>query len=332
MASNLELQLLGDSPSSWSVPLSGGLVGRAAHCDWVVPDPQRLVSREHARLHWQEGRCYWVDLGTNSSAINGKPMPAQEAVLLNVGDRLRVGGLDMVVAQASTQWSVLDEYLPEKKCIEPDAFNLGLEFSEARPSSIDDLLEGLGGESAAPSLEPENMPTPVLAQRMYVGSQNKSLQAQQSHEAALQPSQSAERELLKLCIEGCMNLLRLRRFYRQEWSGEFTSLSPTANNPLKICGSAHEALALLLSDGARGYLPAAQAIEQAFKALQDHQKRSLEQSQQVLAQLEQQLSPTEIEKHVPAKIGGLLGSQNTRKAALWDEYCARHEALKRQWS
>lgn len=333
MASDLELQLLGDSPSSWAVPLSGGLIGRAAHCDWVVPDPQRLVSREHARLHWQEGRCYWVDLGTNSSAINGKTMPAKEAVPLSVGDRLRVGGQDIVVAQGSTQWSVLDEYLPEKKPAEPNAFDLEAGLSEAMPSSIDDLLAGLGEDSMVSHSEPqEQMPTPVLAQRMYVGSQNKSPDVQRPPSTLPQPGPSVERRLLELCIEGCMELLRLRRFYRQEWSGELTSLSPAGNNPLKICESTDEAVALLLSDGARGYLSAPQAIEQAFGDLRHHQQQSLEHSQKVVAQLEQQLSPTEIERHVPVKSVGLLGTQQARKAALWDEYCSRHEALKRQWS
>ncbi len=333
MASDLELQLLGDCPSTWAVPLSGGLIGRASHCDWVVPDSQRLVSREHARIHWQEGCCYWVDLGTNSSSINGKTMAAKQAVPLSPGDRLRVGGQDIVVAQRSTQWSVLDEYLPAKQANESASFDLDLGSSEDKPSSIDDLLAGLGDEQSSEQHEAESVVTPVLAQRMYVGSQNRpSTSAQPPQPPLMQQRMSRELELLKLCIDGCMGLLRMRRFYRQELFGETTSLSPLANNPLKVCEEADDAIALLLSEQASGYLPASQAIEQAFEDLRHHQQRSLEQSQKFVAQLDQELSPVEIDKQVPNKGLGLLGTQQARKAALWDEYCARHEALKRQWS
>ena len=333
MASDLELQLQGDSPSSWPVPLSGGLIGRAPHCDWVVPDPKRLVSREHARLHWQDGRCYWVDLGTNSSAINGKTMPAKQAVPLSPGDRLSVGGQDIVVAQASLQWSVLDDYLPNQEPNRSRGFDMDLGLSEVEPASIDDLLAGLGEEQIAQRFESENLATPVLAQRMYVGPQNSSPASSTSPQTPLlQPQVSRERELLELCIEGCMGLLKLRRFYRQEFSGDFTGLSPLGNNPLKICESAAEAMSLLLSESPRGYLCAAQAIDQAFGDLRHHQQRSLELSQKVVTQLEQQLSPAELEKQVPGKGVSLLRTQQARKAALWDEYCARHEALKRQWS
>lgn len=73
------------------------LIGRAAECDIVLSGA--AVSREHARIWWENGRCLVQDLGsTNGTRVNGKPITQAE---LAPGDEIQVGEYRLRLAEAS---------------------------------------------------------------------------------------------------------------------------------------------------------------------------------------------------------------------------------------
>jgi len=79
-----------------SVALDGRTmrIGRAAECEIALDDPQ--VSRQHARLQSRNGVLLLADVGsTNGTRVNGQRI---REVALGVGDRIEVGGTELLVA------------------------------------------------------------------------------------------------------------------------------------------------------------------------------------------------------------------------------------------
>jgi len=69
-------------------------IGRSSKTDLVVPDP--LLSREHARLFFEEGLWFVEDLGShNGTFLNGERVEGRRAV--RAGDVLALGGSSVTV-------------------------------------------------------------------------------------------------------------------------------------------------------------------------------------------------------------------------------------------
>ncbi len=84
---------------------AGGLIGRGAQCSWVLVDPERILSKEHAAISYKDGIFSLKALGRNGVFMNGglDPIATGVPIPLKVGDRLRLGSHEVVV----------DEILPE---------------------------------------------------------------------------------------------------------------------------------------------------------------------------------------------------------------------------
>lgn len=82
---------------------AGGLIGRGAQCDLILEDPERIVSKEHARIAFEGGAFYVTVLGRNGLLLGGRPKPADPAgrLPLRKGDILRIGRTDIVVEEIS---------------------------------------------------------------------------------------------------------------------------------------------------------------------------------------------------------------------------------------
>ena len=76
----------------------GGTIGRADNNQLVLPDPERTISRIHARVVYRAGRYAIVDNGSNPISLNGIPAGAGREQPLNPGDEVQIGGY---VLQAS---------------------------------------------------------------------------------------------------------------------------------------------------------------------------------------------------------------------------------------
>jgi len=49
---------------------SGGLIGRADNCDWVLDDPNRFVSSQHVKISSKKDIFYVEDISTNGTYLN----------------------------------------------------------------------------------------------------------------------------------------------------------------------------------------------------------------------------------------------------------------------
>ncbi|WP_444920773.1 type VI secretion system-associated FHA domain protein TagH [Microbulbifer sp. CnH-101-G] len=77
----------------------GGSLGRSADNYWVLPDPERVVSSQHAQISCSDGQFFLTDTSTNGTYHNdgdtplgkGNKLPLKEGDIINVGDyRLKV--------------------------------------------------------------------------------------------------------------------------------------------------------------------------------------------------------------------------------------------------
>lgn len=127
-------QQLGDQRSR-VFGVNGGTVGRAPDNDWVLPDPQRIVSGHHFEIQY-DGGSYWLkDTSTNGVFVNGSRTPASSngPVLLQDGDRLLVGDYEIIVSVDARS-----DFLP--KSGEVDSSSVDLDSQIGAKLDLDSLL------------------------------------------------------------------------------------------------------------------------------------------------------------------------------------------------
>jgi type VI secretion system FHA domain protein len=87
----------------------GGSIGRADNNQLVLPDPERTISRVHARVVFRGGAYAVVDNGSNPISVNGVTLGNGREQALRPGDRLQIGGY-AIVASTVTAASSSDPF------------------------------------------------------------------------------------------------------------------------------------------------------------------------------------------------------------------------------
>ncbi len=80
----------------------GGSIGRADHNQLVLPDPERSISRVHARIVFRAGSFLIIGSGSNGITVNGRLVQAGVEQALAPGDQLQIGGYLIGVAGAAS--------------------------------------------------------------------------------------------------------------------------------------------------------------------------------------------------------------------------------------
>src|SRR5689334_10674172 len=77
----------------------GGSIGRVEANDWVLPDPEKVVSSRHASVRCVRGVYYLEDTSTNGTFVNGldKPVSKTQPAALKDGDHLLIGDYEILV-------------------------------------------------------------------------------------------------------------------------------------------------------------------------------------------------------------------------------------------
>lgn len=75
-------------------------IGRAAGNDWVLPDPERSLSKTHCTITERGGRFILTDTSTNGIFVNDSPQATEREsqTLLKHGDKLVMGDFTITVA------------------------------------------------------------------------------------------------------------------------------------------------------------------------------------------------------------------------------------------
>jgi predicted component of type VI protein secretion system len=90
---NAQPEALEGAPVRMVFGATGGRIGRGKSNDWALPDEQRYLSSNHARICCVDGKYYVDDLSTNGTYLNGDtaPLGGVRSRALRDGDRLRMG-------------------------------------------------------------------------------------------------------------------------------------------------------------------------------------------------------------------------------------------------
>ncbi|MCQ4628854.1 type VI secretion system FHA domain protein [Shinella sp. BE166] len=74
------------------------VIGRSEDADWVLADPERVVSKRHCRIERQAGGFLLTDMSTNGVLVNGVPLGREASRTLVDKDVLTLG--DAIIAVA----------------------------------------------------------------------------------------------------------------------------------------------------------------------------------------------------------------------------------------
>jgi type VI secretion system protein ImpI len=126
-------------PQSRTVEVHEFAIGRGPENDWVLPDPERYLSKRHCVLAFHADGWKITDHSTNGTFINRdrEPLGRGHARNLNDGDHLHMGTYEIEVR-------VLDQALPKRKPGEAvpalDIQPLASDFMTPQPG-LDSLLQ-----------------------------------------------------------------------------------------------------------------------------------------------------------------------------------------------
>jgi type VI secretion system protein len=87
-------------PMSVSFGEDGGSIGRRADNDWVLPDPERFISGNHALIGFANGCFHLLDTSSNGVFLNGAsdPLGKNNRVDLKDGDTITIGDYEIQVS------------------------------------------------------------------------------------------------------------------------------------------------------------------------------------------------------------------------------------------
>ncbi|CRI59581.1 type VI secretion system-associated FHA domain protein TagH [Pseudomonas sp. CCOS 191] len=152
-------------------------VGRAADNDWVLPDPERLVSSKHCVIQFKDGRYYLTDNSTNGVELvhagirlrRGNSEPLMDGEVIRIGDyeiQARIdSGLSIPFAGQSEAHSF--EALMANQVATPSAPTPSAPIAGAPAAflqgasshdTLPDLFDFLGPSSVPPVSQPDHVP------------------------------------------------------------------------------------------------------------------------------------------------------------------------------
>ncbi|HLD67344.1 MAG TPA: type VI secretion system-associated FHA domain protein TagH, partial [Pseudomonas sp.] len=80
-------------------------IGRGPENDWVLPDPERLVSSRHCSIQFVDGAYYLTDLSTNGVLLvqSGLRLRRGGSERLQDGEVIRLGEYDLLAQISAPQ-------------------------------------------------------------------------------------------------------------------------------------------------------------------------------------------------------------------------------------
>ena len=134
---------------------SGGVLGRDAENDWVLP--HRYVSRHHARIHFESGRFYVRDTSQNGVYVNDQLVGQGNSAVLSDGDRIVIGDYEILVQTALVAAPSIGVPEPPRALFGSDD---GLGLGDVLPPPATPHVPGIA-PGMADLLAPEPTPPPA---------------------------------------------------------------------------------------------------------------------------------------------------------------------------
>jgi FHA domain-containing protein len=137
-------------------------------------------------------------------------------------------------------------------------------------------------------------------------------------------------QLLHEAVRGTVDLLRARTTVKHEMRADVTRIVARNNNPLKFSPNAEVALQHLLSPPARGFIPAAPAMRDAYEDLRAHQFAFVAGMQAIMEAALQRFDPAALESQLGDRslMHSLLPA--SRHARLWEMFGEHYARIRNE--
>lgn len=292
----------GQTPERKVFDGSGGVIGRGATCDWVIPDASRLLSSHHGLVSYRDGQYFLTDISSNGirSIGNDTSLPKGQAHLIGEGEVFQLGALSIrarLVAQTapySLPSCAFTGIIPDDAYLDSVDRLVQLPLHDAMPDELDGLNEPVEvhvswtGHDAVerdhlivPTRAAPYAEVPPLESRTADVAVNQAFWAQfaEALGVSLDTLDAPGREalaikaasLLRQSVDGLQQSLRTHDELKNEFNLGQAGRWGNGQNPLRDSVRADDALSALLGTGELGQLPAESAIAQVYRDIQVHQ-------------------------------------------------------------
>ncbi len=348
---------------------AGGVIGRGADCDWVIPDRNRHVSHHHITISYRDGGFYLTDTSSNGvlSGESRARLPKGQAVRIEHGSLYVLGDFELrarlIGDPASFDGDVGHIYaagsiIPDDSFLDLDPLN-ALDQQERAHSDIDELIspgaaiktgqqrtdyarvdmESLRVPELVedPAAQPAPAPAPAASEVEHQTDDFWSRFAEALGIEFDELDQDAREglalnagRLLRQCVGGLQQNLHTRSELKNELRLSQTTVQGAQRNPLKSAVDAGQALSALLRPGKPGQLPAELAVSRAFHDVQAHQVALLAASRAASRATLEHFSPEQLTLRFERDNPPLLATSGSR----WRAYGRYYQALRQDndWS
>ena len=113
-------------------------IGRGVECAWVLGDPERVLSKRHCSLAWQDGAWVAIDVSRNGTFLNDHPLDPGMPYPLRAGDRLSFGAYEFEIQLVDDAETVIGPPVrfPATGRLTSDPFTRGGEPLETVEASV----------------------------------------------------------------------------------------------------------------------------------------------------------------------------------------------------
>lgn len=262
---------------------AGGVIGRGADCDWVIPDPSRQLSNHHALISFRDDQYFLTDISSNGICLGDSAVRLRKGQARPIGQGMvfRMGPFDIrtqLVAVAGAA-SHSDNLIPDDAFLQLDSVRA---MNDPAPPSVapnwTDTSTVERHHVIVPTLvEPGATCAPAAGHVPAVDTHERFWRDfSEALGVCLEPLDEPGRQalavkaagLLRQAIEGLQQNLHTHQELTSELNTALGRAPTSAERPL-MCGA--QALEAMLVADRQGQLPAEQMITQAYRDLQVHQ-------------------------------------------------------------
>ena len=338
----------------------GGVIGRGADCDWIIPDSNRHLSNRHAIVSYRDGMFFLTDTSSNGvvNANTGAHLPKGEPVRIEDGCKFLLGDFELIAKligePVSTEGEAglhqgADRFIPDDAFLDLDPLNV-FEQQERVYSEIGEVLTPASKSQSAyqradyaridtesllvPELIADHPKAEPVPEPKRVEHQGESFWERfgASLGVDLNDLCQDQREALALNVArlltqslgGLQQSLRTRSELKGELRLAQTIVQGAQKNPLKFVADASDALEIfLLQPSKPGQLSAEQAIASAFRDLQAHQIALLAACRAAVRGTLEHFSPERMTLRFERDDKPILATSGSR----WRAYGRYHQSL-----
>ncbi len=333
---------------------SGGSIGRSLRSDWMLPDPDRFISGQHAQIDFKAGVYYLLDTSSNGVYVNNEPDPIGKGNPRRLfdGDCLLMGDFKIQVSVDSGESLVVP--MDEKPSVAPDNIEqfvdedvliTGMKMLDEEEITGDEEFQSTMFYGAAEELaeEPVEKPESALLEDVpikEVGSKSTDKPVDVTAEdlfdsfldglgvsrVELHPSVNRPEmlltagQVLRQFVKGTTDLLSSRANLKNTFRLDQTTVLPRQNNPIKFSDNTNDLMIQLLVGGEGEYLGAQDSVREVCRDLINHQNAFLDAMNSAFMEFADRFDPEEMRDGFDRTIGSsLFGFMN--KSKYWQLYC-----------